>query len=112
VLAALVLGGHLGLSMAQGLPRPNAWEAGVVLDVASSSQALALGARDKGLGLGHSDLLVRGPLGQHLSAEANVGLHTQDRQLEAHIENAWLQTRSLPAGLQARAGRFASQMAT
>lgn len=110
VLAALVLGGHLGLSMAQGLPRPEAWEAGVVLDVASSSQALALGARDKGLGLGHSDLLVRGPLGQHLSAEANVGLHTQDRQLEAHIENAWLQTRSLPAGLQARAGRFASQI--
>ena len=46
VLAALVLGGHLGLSMAQGLPRPEAWEAGVVLDVASSSQALALGARE------------------------------------------------------------------
>jgi hypothetical protein len=82
----------------------------VVLDGAATSRALELGARDKGLGLGHSDLLVRGALNQHLSAEATVGFHTEDKKLEKHVEGAWLQTRTLPAGLQLRVGRVASQL--
>ena len=86
------------------------WQAGVVLDAASTSRNLALGARDQGLGLGHSDLLLRGAFNAHWSAEAILGFHTQDRQLERHLENAWVQSRSLPQGLQVRAGRFASQI--
>ncbi len=82
----------------------------MVLDAAATSRALALGARDAGPGLGHSDLLVRGPVGAWFSAEANLGLHTAEQKLEHHLENAWLQTRMLPLGLQARAGRFASQI--
>ncbi|MFM7659592.1 MAG: hypothetical protein ACKO6H_02530 [Betaproteobacteria bacterium] len=69
-----------------------------------------MGARDKGLGLGHSDLLLRGALNEHFSGEAILGFHTEDKKLEGHIENAWVQTRSLPHGFQARAGRFASQI--
>jgi hypothetical protein len=69
-----------------------------------------LGARDKGLGLGHSDLLLRGALNEHFSGEAILGFHTEDKKLEGHIENAWVQTRSLPHGFQVRAGRFASQI--
>lgn len=82
----------------------------MVLDAASTSRALALGARDAGLGLGHSDLLARGPVGPWFHAEVNLGVHTAQGQLEHHLENAWLQTRALPAGWQARAGRFASQI--
>ena len=86
------------------------WQAGVVLDGASTSRGLELGARDKGLGLGHSDLLLRGAFNEHFSGEAIVGFHTEDQKLEKHVENAWIQTRSLPLGLQVRAGRFASQI--
>lgn len=86
------------------------WETGMVLDTAATSQALALGARDAGLGLGHSDLLLRGPVSTLFSAEAIVGFHTADHKLEHHLENAWLQTRALPQGFQARLGRFASQV--
>ena len=86
------------------------WQAGVVLDGAVTSKGLELGARDKGLGLGHSDLMVRGAFNEHFSGEAILGFHTQDKKLEQHVENAWVQTRSLPHGLQVRAGRFASQI--
>lgn len=92
-------------------PTGNAnWQAGVVLDGAVTSKGLELGARDKGLGLGHSDLMVRGAFNEHFSGEAILGFHTQDKKLEQHVENAWVQTRSLPHGLQVRAGRFASQI--
>lgn len=86
------------------------WQAGAVLDVSAGSRELALGGRDKGLGLGHSDLSVRGPLGHHFEAQATVAAHTHERKLEAELEEAWVQSRTLPAGLQLRAGRFSSQL--
>ncbi len=110
---AMALVSFLSTSHAQALETPagNAnWQAGVVLDGASTSRGLELGARDKGLGLGHSDLLLRGAFNAHFSGEAIVGFHTEDQKLEKHVEKAWVQTRSLPLGLQVRAGRFASQI--
>lgn len=106
----LALLASLSATNAIAQAKPTGWEVGVVLDTAATSRGLALGTRDQGLGLGHSDLLVRGALSPQLSAEAIVGFHTQDGKLENHLENAWLQTRALPAGLQVRAGRFASQV--
>lgn len=106
---ALAVGATLATGHAQTVPPTIDWQAGVVLDAASTSRGLELGARDPGLGLGHSDLLVRAAHA-HFSGEATVGFHTKDQQLEKHIENAWIQTRSLPYGLQVRAGRFASQI--
>ena len=66
--------------------------------------------RDQGLALGHSDVNVRGPVGPHFQAQATAAIHTADRKLEGDLEELWLQTRSLPGGLQLRAGRFASQL--
>ncbi|TWO73053.1 hypothetical protein FN976_02110 [Caenimonas sedimenti] len=86
------------------------WQAGAVLDVTAASRALALGQRDKGLGLGHSDLSAFGPLGQHVEAQLTAAAATHDRRFELELEEAWFQSRSLPAGLQVRAGRFASQI--
>jgi hypothetical protein len=86
------------------------WQAGAVLDVAATSRALALGQRDQGLGLGHSDAMAFGPLGRHAEARFAVAVHTHERRLEAHLEEAWIQSVSLPAGLQVRAGRFPSQI--
>ena len=86
------------------------WQAGAALDLSWSSDELALGSRDRGLALGHSDVTVSGPLGAHLQAQATAAIHTHERKLEGEIEEAWVQTRSLPAGLQLRIGRFASQV--
>ena len=86
------------------------WQFGAVIDIAQMSQALPLGLRSEGLGLGHSDLLARGSLGRHLSAEAVAVVSTHEGEFERGIEKLFVQTRTLPAGLQARAGRFASQV--
>ena len=107
---ALMLATTMVKSHAQSVPRAPIWQAGVVLDAGITSRGLEMGARDKGPGLGHSDLLMRGAFNEHLSGEAILGFHTEDKKLEKHIENFWVQTRSLPAGLQVRAGRFASQI--
>lgn len=86
------------------------WQAGAVLDISAASRALALGQRDKGLGLGHSDVSAAGPVGRHFESRLTAAAHTADRKLEVELEEAWLQTTSLPAGLQLRAGRFSSQL--
>ena len=86
------------------------WGVGAVLDVAHTSRGLALGQREKGLQLGHSDVSASGPLGQALEARFTVAAHAHDGKVEAELEEAYVQTRTLPAGLQVRAGRFPSQI--
>lgn len=86
------------------------WQFGAVLDVAASSRVPALGQRVQGLGLGHSDISLFGPIGSALQAQVTTAVHSHDDDLEAELEEAFVQTRQLPAGLQARAGRFASQL--
>jgi hypothetical protein len=86
------------------------WEVSVVVDAATTSRALELDGRDSGIQLGHSDLSARGSLGKAFSAEASIAAETSDGRLEHHVENLWIQTKSLPDGLQARLGRFASQI--
>jgi len=96
-------------SAAAAQPAGN-WQFGAVLDLAHTTRALALGSRDQGLQLGHSDLSARGPLGTLFKAQLTASVATHDGKLEKGVEEAWLETTRLPAGLQARAGRFASQV--
>lgn len=104
----------LALPMLAALPVAHAqfadWSWGAVLDAAATSRQLGLPGRDQGLALGHSDLSASGPLGQALSAQFTAAVHSHEGKLEAELEEAWVQTRALPWGLQARAGRFASQL--
>lgn len=86
------------------------WEYGAVLDLAHTSRALELGQRESGTSIGHSDLVVSGPLGQHFNAQIGAATHRHDGQWEVELESAWVQTRSLPYGFQSRLGRFASQI--
>ncbi len=86
------------------------WQFGAVLDVAYTTHALALGGRDQGLQLGHSDLTASGPLGSLFQAKLTATVATHASKLEGDVEEAWLETTRLPAGLQMRAGRFASQI--
>lgn len=86
------------------------WQFGAVIDTTHTTRALALGARDKGLQLGHSDVTASGPVGSLFKAHVGAMFETHEGKLEQSIEEAWVETTRLPAGLQARAGRFASQI--
>lgn len=111
-LATLLGACAAGLAGAQAPAAGSAggWQAGAVLDVSAASRSLALGQRDQGLGLGHSDITAGGPLGQALDARITGVMETQNGKLETSLEEAWVQTRTLPAGLKVRTGRFASQV--
>jgi hypothetical protein len=86
------------------------WQFGAVIDMSAASRELALGKRPRWLGLGHSDATASGPVGDLFDAQLTASIHSDtDRRVEAGFEEAWLQTRALPAGLQVRAGRFSSQ---
>ncbi len=106
---ALAVAGLNGGGLAHAA-EPDTWGIGAVLDVAHTSRALALGQREKGLQLGHSDVSAAGPLGRALEARFTVAAHAHDGKVEAELEEAYVQTRGLPAGLQVRAGRFPSQI--
>ena len=94
----------------KGAPSEKGWEFGAVLDTTATSRPLAMGSRDKGLQLGHSDLTAHGPLGAHLRAGVVASVATHEGKLEKGFEEVWIETTSLPAGLQLRAGRFPSQV--
>ena len=96
-----------GASHADG---EHGWEFGAVLDAGMTSKPLAVGSRDQGLQLGHSDLSVSGPLGKNFQAQLTATFATEGGELQKTIEEAWLETKALPYGLQVRGGRFASQI--
>lgn len=88
----------------------DSWTVGAVVDVAALSNTFPLGARDKGLGLGHSDVTFSGGIAQLFDVRLTAAVHTHERKLGAHLEEASLATRTLPFGLRIKAGRFASQL--
>ncbi|MFG6446627.1 hypothetical protein ACG0Z6_00070 [Roseateles sp. BYS180W] len=106
-LAALATLTLCGTAAAQA---NDSWRLGAVLDAAYTTRALELGGRDKGLQLGHSDLTASGPLGRWARAQFTLVLATHEGKLERELEEAWVDSTALPAGLQLRAGRFASQI--
>lgn len=87
-----------------------AWRFGAVVDVGTTSRATAFGSRERGLGLGPSDVTAWGPVGAALEGQATVAAHAHDGRIEVELEELWLQTRSLPAGLTLRLGRFLAQV--
>ncbi len=96
-----------GLAQAQSVA---GWDFGAVIDVATTSRPLALGGRDQGLQLGHSDLTASGPLGSHLRGQLTASFATHEGEVERGFEEAWIETTTLPLGLQLRGGRFSSQI--
>lgn len=84
----------------------NRLDIGLVLDAAYASRALALSGRERGFGLGHNELTAAGAIDPLFIGRATAVLHAHDGDTEVELEEAWLQTTSLPGGLQLRAGRF------
>jgi hypothetical protein len=85
-------------------------ELGLVLDGSYVSRALALGAREKGFSLGHTELTLGAAIDERWSGRATAAAHSHDGGIEVELEEAFVESTALPAGLQLRAGRFLSQV--
>ena len=110
--AALWLAAPLALAQPAAPPAPSAApiQLGLVLDGAYSSRGLALGSRDKGFALGHTELTAGASIDDLFTGRATLAVHTHDGETELELEEAYVETTRLPAGLQVRGGRFLSQV--
>lgn len=91
-------------------PRLSPLDIGLVLDGGYTSRERALGSRDRGFALGHNELTLRGNVDNLFSGRATLAFHEEGGRTEFELEEAFLESRTLPRGLQVRAGRFLSQV--
>ncbi len=81
-------------------------ELGLILDGAVASDALALGARERGLAPGHNELTLGGRIDDRFAGRLTAVMHRHEGETELELEEAYIETTALPAGLQLRGGRF------
>ena len=79
---------------------------GAVLDGSLASEELVLGGRSRGFALGHNELFIGGAIDPYFTGRATAVVHSHGDETELELEESFLETTSLPAGLQLRAGRF------
>lgn len=82
----------------------------VTLDGYYKQNNTALSHREEGFGLGHTELSLSSPIDDLFSGRLTAVFEEHDGESEVLIEEAYLQTNGLPAGLNIRAGRFLSQV--
>ena len=82
----------------------------VTLDGYYKQNDTALSHREEGFGLGHTELSLSSPIDDLFSGRLTAVFEEHDGESEVLIEEAYLQTNGLPAGLGVRAGRFLSQV--
>lgn len=96
-------------TFAQAADEESSVEIGSTLDLGSASRELALPARQNGLSVKHADVVVDARLGRWFDARLTGVAHQAGHALETDVEEAWLETKTLPAGWSVRAGRFLPQ---
>nr|WP_243637383.1 hypothetical protein [Parashewanella curva] len=70
----------------------------------------ALSEREKGFSIGGSELAISGFIDDSLYGKFTTVLHEHDGDMEVEVEEAFIQTMSLPAGFSLRGGRFLSNI--
>ncbi|NOH96649.1 TonB-dependent receptor [Vibrio sp. 99-70-13A1] len=83
---------------------------GVVLDGAYQSEARQWGMRDKGFGLGHSEILLSSNIDQNFRGQLITVLATHGGATEFELEEAFIETLSMPLGFKVKAGRLLSNV--
>ncbi|WP_206052649.1 hypothetical protein [Neptunomonas marina] len=78
----------------------------LILDAYHKSDQTALGGRSEGFGLSHSELSITQSMGEHLRGKLTAVADINEDDSEFELEEAYLQTLTLPAGLTVKAGRF------
>jgi len=66
------------------------------------------GLQDEGLALWETELTVSANVDNLFYGQATIGMHTHDGETETDVEEAFVDTLALPAGLGLRFGRFYS----
>jgi hypothetical protein len=82
----------------------------VTLDGGFNSRELALLERSRGFSLGHNELSIGGNIDNLFAGRATAVIHEHEGEAELELEEAYLQSLALPAGLQLRLGRFLSSI--
>jgi hypothetical protein len=81
-----------------------------VLDGFYKQQDTALSSRDKGFGLGHTELSLAAPVDDLFEGRVTTVIENHDGETELMLEEAFLQTSGLPMNFGLKAGRFQSQV--
>jgi len=68
------------------------------------------GLQDEGLALWETELTASANIDNLFYGQATIGLHTHEGEIEVDVEEAFVDTLSLPAGLGVRFGRFYSSV--
>lgn len=89
------------------LPAP---EISLTIDAYYKSDETALGGRTEDWGLSHTELALKQQLGNWMSGTLTTVMESNEDDTDFSIEEAYLQTLSLPAGLILRGGRFLSDI--
>ncbi len=85
-------------------------EIGVVLDGAYMSEARQWSLRDEGFGLGHSELVLSSNIDHNFRGQLVTVLGSHGGHTEVELEEAFIETTNLPAGLKVKAGRMLSNV--
>jgi len=85
-------------------------EIGFVLDGFYKSESSALSERSRSFGLGHTELFLESAVDDLFTGRLTSVLESHEGATELDIEEAFIDTVSLPLGLDLRAGRFLSQV--
>jgi len=64
----------------------------------------------EGLGLGETELNFAASIDDKFRGSATLGLHEHEGELELELEEAYIATTALPAGVEVKAGRFFSEL--
>lgn len=64
----------------------------------------------EGLGLGETELNFAASIDDKFRGSATLGLHEHEGDLELELEEAYIATTALPAGVEVKAGRFFSEL--
>lgn len=102
--------GDNAASPAAGLTGSPSVELSAIFNPSWQSRAQALLHRDRGPGLGHNEVRLAAALSPGLEARVSAVAHSDHHKIESDVEEAFLEAPSLPGGVQARAGRFLSQL--
>lgn len=78
----------------------------LVLDGRYTSNNAALGAPEKGLGLGHTELTIEAPVDDKFFGRLTGVLESHGNHTELMLEEAFFETTQLDYGLKVKAGRF------
>ncbi|WP_290577655.1 hypothetical protein [Ketobacter sp.] len=82
----------------------------LILDGIYKTENTALSEYESGFGLGHTELSMRGAVDDQFYGSLSAVLESHAGATEVELEEVYINTIGLPAGLDIRAGRFLSQI--